>query len=83
MTKKEAKESLVSALREQGVDYTHEGDVFEFEGLVVRFDSVYVVLRHGTGRVYYPLSELSHITIMDDSLWVSTTADYNFSVIYF
>lgn len=83
MTKKEAKESLVSALREQGIDYSHEGDVVEFEDLVVRFDSVYIVLRHGKGRVYYPLSTLSHITIMEGAVWVSTTDDYNFSVIYF
>ena len=83
MTKKEAKESLVSALREQGVDYTHEGDVFEFEGLLVRFDGVYIVIRYDKVRVYYPLSELSHITIMDGAVWVSTVEDYNFSVIYF
>ena len=83
MTKKEAKERLLSALREQGVDYSNEGDVVEFEGVVVRFDSVYIVIRYGKGRVYYPLSELSHITIMERGLWVSTIGDYNFSVIYF
>lgn len=83
MTKNEAKESLFSALREQGIDYSHEGDIVEFEGVVVRFDWSYIVVRYGKGRVYYPLSELSHITIMEGAVWVSTVGDYNFSVIYF
>lgn len=83
MTKKEAKESLLSALRVQGIEYSDIGDIVEFEGLLVRFDGAYVVIRYGKGRVYYPLATLSHINIMERALCVSTAEDYNFSVVYF
>ncbi len=83
MTKKEAKESLVSALRDQGVDYINEGDAVEFEGLSVGFDTNYINVRHGSVSVHYPLSKLSYITVMGGAFWISTIDDYEFTVIYF
>lgn len=83
MTRKEAKEMLVSALREQGIDYSHEGDVVEFEGLLVRFDTHYINVRHGSVVVHYPVSTLSYITVRGGAFWISTVDDYEVTVIYF
>ena len=83
MTKKEAKESLISALRAQGIDYRDTGDVVFFGTMRVAFDREYINVIHDPASVHYPLSLLSYISIMDGALWVSTIGDYNFSVIRF
>lgn len=83
MTKNEAKESLVSALREQGIDYCDEGDVVDFEDLSVRFETKYINVRYGSVSVHYLLSKLSYITVMGGAFWISTIDDYEFTVIYF
>ena len=83
MTKKEAKESLLSVLRDQGVDYIDEGNAVEFEGVSVRFDTNYINVRYDSVSVHYPLSELSYITVMGGAFWISTIDDYEFTVIYF
>ena len=83
MTKNEAKESLVSALREQGIDYIVEGDVVDFEGLSVRFETRYINVRYGSVSVHYLLSKLSYIAVMGGAFWISTIDDYEFTVVYF
>lgn len=83
MTKKEAKESLLSALRDQCVDYSNDGDRVEFEGVSVRFDTNYINVRYGSVSVHYPFSKLSYITVMRGEFWISTIDDYEFTVIYF
>ena len=83
MTKNEAKESLVSALREQGIDYIVEGDVVEFEDLSVRFETNYINLRYDSVSVHYHLSTLSYITVMGGAFWISTTNNHEFTVVYF
>lgn len=83
MTKNEAKESLVSALREQGIDYIVEGDVVDFEDLSVRFETKYINVRYGSVSVHYLLSKLSYVTVMGGAFWISTIDDYEFTVVYF
>ena len=83
MTKKEAKESLLSDLRDQGVDYSDEGNIVEFEGLLVHFDTNYINVRYNSVSAHYPLSKLSYIAVMGGAFWVSTIDAYEFTVIYF
>lgn len=83
MTKNEAKESLVAALREQGIDYIVEGDVVDFEDLSVRFETNYINVRYGSVSVHYLVSQLSYITVMGGAFWISTIDDYEFTVVYF
>jgi hypothetical protein len=83
MTKKEAKESLLSVLRDQGVDYSNEGDVVEFEGVSVVLTLNYINVRYDSVSVHYPLSKLSYITVMGGEFWISTIDDHEFTVIYF
>jgi hypothetical protein len=83
MTKNEAKESLVSALRDQGIDYYEEGDVVDFEDLSVRFETQYINVRYGSVSVHYLLSKLSYIAVMGGAFWISTIDAYEFTTIYF
>ena len=83
MTKNEAKESLVSALRDQGIGYIVEGDVVDFEDLSVRFETNYINVRYDSVSVHYLLSKLSYITVMGGAFWISTIDDYEFTVVYF
>ena len=83
MTKREVKESLVSALRDQGIDYRDKGDTVYFNDVAVLFDTEYITIIHDPVSIHYPLSVLSYITVMGGALWVSTISDYNFTVIRF
>lgn len=83
MTKRDVKERLLSALRNQGVEYRDRGGIVEFGDVWVLFDTKYINIKNDSASVHYSLSELSYISVLGGALWVGAINDYNFTIMHF